>query len=69
MKCLEPPWSKKVTCKKVTLGRTPLGLETVPSIGRALRWPWKDRKDAGTSNTCSEEPALHREAERDTTGS
>jgi hypothetical protein len=34
MKCLEPPWSKKVT-----LGRTPLGLETVPPIGRALRWP------------------------------
>ena len=25
MKCLEPPWSKKVTW-----GRTPLGLETVP---------------------------------------
>ena len=64
MKCLEPPWSKKVT-----LGRTPLGLETVPPTGRALRWPWKDRKDAGTSNNCSEEPALHREAERDTTGS
>jgi hypothetical protein len=31
MKCLEPPWSKKVTCKKVTWGRTPLGLETVPA--------------------------------------
>ena len=42
MKCLKPPWSKKVTCKKVTWGRTPLGLETVPSIGRALRWPWKE---------------------------
>ena len=64
MKCLEPPWSKKVTG-----GRTPLGLETVPPIGRALRWPWKDRKDAGTSNDRLEEPALHREAERDTTGS
>ena len=64
MKCLTPPWSKKVTW-----GRTPLGLETAPPVGRALRWPWKDRKDAGTSNTCSEEPALHREAERDTTGS
>jgi hypothetical protein len=25
MKCLKPPWSKKVTW-----GRTPLGLETVP---------------------------------------
>jgi hypothetical protein len=69
MQCLEPPWSKKVTCKKVTWGRTPLGLETVLPTGRALRWPWKDRKDAGPSNTCSEEPALHREAERDTTGS
>ena len=65
MKCLEPPWSKKVTFG----AETPLGLETVPPIGRALRWPWRKRKDAGTSNTCSEEPALHREAERDTTGS
>jgi hypothetical protein len=42
MKCLDPPWSKKVTCKKVTWGRTPLGLETVLPIGRALRWPWKE---------------------------
>jgi hypothetical protein len=44
---------------------------TKPSrrIGRALRWPWKDRKDAGTPNDRLEEPALHREAERDTTGS
>ena len=36
-------------------------------VSRALRWPWRDRKDAGTFK--SKVPALHREAERDTTGS
>lgn len=68
MKCLKPPWSKKVTCKKVTWGRTPLGLETVP--------PDRPRAALAVVETerrwnleCSEEPALHREAERDTTGS
>src|ERR1700730_16329975 len=37
-------------------------------VGRALRWPWRDRKDAGILEI-SKVPALHREAERDTTGS
>src|SRR5665213_1316384 len=37
-------------------------------VSRALRWPWRDRKDAGSSDI-SKVPALHREAERDTTGS
>jgi len=62
MKCLKPPWSKKVTW-----GRTPLGLETVPpdQPRAALAVEGSERR----WNLCSEEPALHREAERDTTGS
>jgi hypothetical protein len=37
------PWNKMVTWD-----RTPLGLETAaPCISRALRWLWRDRKDAG----------------------
>ena len=31
----------------VTWDRTPLGLETALLISRALRWLWRDRKDAG----------------------
>jgi hypothetical protein len=52
----------------VTWDRTPLGLETAAPVSRALRWPWRDRKNAGSSEI-SKVPALHREAERDTTGS
>src|ERR1700733_6167953 len=37
-------------------------------VSRALRWLWRDRKDAGSSEI-SKVPALHREADRDTTGS
>src|SRR3984957_1256789 len=37
-------------------------------VSRALRWLWRDRKNAGISEI-SKVPALHREAERDTTGS
>jgi hypothetical protein len=34
----------------VTWDRTPLGLETAPSlVNRALRWLGRDRKDAGIS--------------------
>ena len=33
----------------VTWDRTPLGLETALLISRALRWLWRDRKDAGVS--------------------
>jgi hypothetical protein len=51
----------------VTWDRPPLGLETAAPVNRALRWPWRDRKDAGTFEL--KVPALHREAERDTTGS
>ena len=52
----------------VTWDRTPLGLETALLVSRALRWLRRDRKDAGNSED-SKVPALHREAERDTTGS
>jgi hypothetical protein len=50
----------------VTWERTPLGLETAPPVNRALRWFRRGRKDAEIS--ALEAPALHREAERDTTG-
>ncbi len=53
---------------KVTLGRTPLGLEPPSRISRALRWPGRKRKKTLESST-SKVPALHREAEHDTTGS
>ena len=52
----------------VTWDRTPLGLETALHVNRALRWLGRDRKDAGIFGI-SKVPALHREAERDTTGS
>jgi hypothetical protein len=39
------PWNKLVTWE-----RTPLGLETVTSVSRALRWLRKDRKDAEISS-------------------
>ena len=50
----------------MTWDRTPLGLKTALPVSRALRWLRKGRKDAEIS--VSEAPALHREAERDTTG-
>jgi hypothetical protein len=62
MSCLKPFLNKKLSWN-----RTPLGLETALLVSRALRWPvegserrWKLREKV---------PALHREAERDTTGS
>ena len=51
---------------KVTLGRTPLGLEPPLPVSRALRWPGRDRKKTQESST-SKVPALHREAEHDAT--
>jgi len=63
MPCLEPSREKMVTWD-----RTPLGLETALRVSRALRWLWRDRKDAGIP-WFRRFPALHREAERDTTGS
>jgi hypothetical protein len=33
----------------VTWDRTPPGLETAAPVSRALRWLWRDRKDAGIS--------------------
>src|SRR5580658_1829172 len=52
----------------VTWDRRRSGSKPPLLVGRALRWPWRDRKDAGSSEI-SKVPALHREAERDTTGS
>src|ERR1700738_2765091 len=52
----------------VTWDRRRSGSKPPLLVSRALRWLWRDRKDAGISNI-SEVPALHREAERDTTGS
>ncbi len=54
MKCLEPPLEQESDLQESDLqesdlGAVPLGLETVPPDGRALRWPWWKRKDAGTS--------------------
>ena len=43
------------------------GLKPPLLVSRAPRWLWRDRKDAGILRT-SKVPALHREAERDTTG-
>ena len=63
MSCLKPFLNKKLSWN-----RTPLGLETALLVSRALRWPVEDRKDAGISWD-QKVPALHREAERDTTGS
>jgi len=51
----------------MTWDRTPLGLETATSVSRAARAGW-----GGIGKTLEspllEVPALHREAERDTTG-
>lgn len=51
---------------KVTLGRTPLGLEPPLHVSRALRWPGRDRKKT-LESSISKVPALHREAEHDAT--
>jgi hypothetical protein len=52
----------------VTWDRTPLGLETAAPCKPRAALAVEGRKDAGISKN-SKVPALHREAERDTTGS
>src|SRR5664279_2513764 len=48
--------------------RTPLGPKTASLVRRALRWQGGNRRGAGIFSY-SKIPALHRAAERDTTGS
>src|ERR1700748_1606260 len=48
--------------------RTPLGLKTAPPAAARSRWLWEGRKNAGIVQK-EAVPALHREAERDATGS
>src|ERR1700753_920813 len=63
MACLEPSLEQDGNLgPDAARARPPL------RVSRALRWLWRDRKDAGSSEI-SKVPALHREAERDTTGS
>ena len=50
------------------LGPTPLGLETALLVSRALRWP-VEGSERRWNLLDQKVPALHREAERDTTGS
>jgi len=64
---LNRPWSRKVL-NKYLWDRTPLGLETAtPCQPRAALAVEGSGKTLDTST--SKDPALHREAERDTTGS
>ena len=63
MKRLKPPW------KKVTWDRTPLGLETVPPDRPRAALAVASTERRWNLKFWGEGPALHREAERDTTGS
>src|SRR5882757_3668154 len=63
MPCLKPSLEQDGN-----LGPTPLGLETALLSAARCAGLWRDRKDAGISWD-QKVPALHREAERDTTGS
>src|SRR5438445_12435269 len=63
MPCLKPSLEQLVPGTGRRSGSKPPLL-----VSRALRWLRRDRKDAGISEV-SKAPALHREAERDTTGS
>ena len=63
MPCLKPSLEQLVPGTGRRSGSKPPLL-----VSRALRWLRRDRKDAGILKV-SKIPALHREAERDTTGS
>ena len=68
MPCLKPSLEQDSTLLEVTWDRTPLGLETVspcqPRAALAVEGSGKTQVPSA-----SKVPALHREAERDTTGS
>src|SRR4030088_1691018 len=63
MQCLKPSLEQDGN-----LGPTPLGLETALLVSRALRWP-VEGSERRWNLLDQKVPALHREAERDTTGS
>src|ERR1700704_1493305 len=63
MPCLKPSLEQDGN-----LGPTPLGLETALLVSRALRWP-VEGSERRWNLLDQKVPALHREAERDTTGS
>jgi hypothetical protein len=59
----KPPWEQESDLK-----RRRSGLKPTFRTGRALRWLCEGRKKRWNPEFCGG-PALHREAERDTTGS